>query len=58
MLFFTDIDPEDMDYSANVSGMQVSSDEDDDEEVFQVPENHTRKHIVYQSSLVDLIKQV
>lgn len=53
-----DVDPEDLDFSLNMSGMQVSSSEEEEEPVFAMPHNVTRKHIVYQTELLQLIKQV
>lgn len=38
-------------------GMKIFSDEEDEAGVSPVPENFTRKQIVYQSALVDLLKQ-
>lgn len=59
----TDIDPESMDYhnisnfSADVSGMAVSSEEEISEDGGDQP-HPNRKHIVYQSSLAELVNKV
>lgn len=47
-----------MNYSAHVSGMAVSSDEEEISEDGGDPPNANRKHIVYQSSLANLIAMV
>lgn len=59
---FLELDPEDvyfMNHTLNMSkysGFAISSDSDVEEEVIQSRES--RKHIVYQSEILDLYKQV
>jgi len=50
--------PDEMSYSANVSGMAVSSTEDELSEDGGDNVRPNRKHIVYQSCLLELVKQV
>ena len=54
--FFVDIDPEDMNFSIQLSGMNIS-DEDDEMDIGQ-KQNPERKHIVYQSCLMELFNMV
>lgn len=56
---FIDVDPEDINFSLNMSGMAVSSSDDesdDGEPGHALKEN--RKHIVYQSCIATLVKLV
>lgn len=55
---FTDMDPEDLNFSANMSDMAVSSNEDELSEDGGERYEPNRKHIVYQSCLAELIMKV
>ena len=52
-----DVDPEDMNYTPNMSNMAVSEDDADDE-VEVAKEDANRKHIVYQCCLLELFTMV
>ena len=58
LCIFADIDPESSTFSANMSGMIVSSDDDISDDEDEVAVSTTRKHIVYQSNLFQLVKMV
>lgn len=53
-----DIDPQDMNFSANVSGMAISSTEDELSEDGGCSAQGNRKHIIYQSCLGELLMKV
>lgn len=54
---YIDFDPEDSSFTFQ-RNMMLSSDDEPDESFFDEQYDATRKHIVYQTCLVELIKQV